>query len=79
MSRSPVDMPTATTRTVAFASPARARAACRWALAIGSLATLALLSSAPARAVDPPGKVDCSKYTGTEREACEKMMGKKKQ
>ena len=31
-----------------------------------------------AMAADPPKKVDCSKYTGTEREACEKMMGKKK-
>lgn len=43
------------------------------------IAMIAAISGQAALAADPPQKIDCSKYTGTEREACEKMMGKKKQ
>ena len=49
------------------------------ALALATAVVPALIAGSPARAADPPKKIDCSKYTGTEREACEKMMGKKKQ
>ena len=29
-------------------------------------------------AAQPKGKIDCSKYTGTEKEACEKMMSRRR-
>ncbi|MGE0312495.1 MAG: hypothetical protein AB7P21_12840 [Lautropia sp.] len=62
---------------------ARRRALATATAAVGAVAALAVaalhVAGTPAFAVDPPAKVDCSKYKGTEREACEKMMRKKKQ
>lgn len=43
------------------------------------LALLLALAFGASAGAAPPPKVDCSKYTGAEKEACEKMMSKKKQ
>lgn len=29
-------------------------------------------------AAQPKGKIDCNQYTGTEKEACEKMMSRRR-
>ena len=47
------------------------------ALMLG-LTVLAGASSPVAVAAEPKGKIDCSKYTGTEKEACEKMMARRR-
>lgn len=35
-------------------------------------------ASPAAVAAEPKGKIDCSKYAGTEKEACEKMMSRRR-
>ncbi len=46
-------------------------------LALG-LAVLPGGQMSAAVAAQEKGKVDCSKYTGTEKEACEKMMARRR-
>ena len=61
----------------------RARRAVSFAVLAG-LAAAALVAAragmaAPAAvAAEPKDKIDCSKYAGTEKEACEKMMSRRR-
>ena len=42
------------------------------------VAALAGMTAPAVVAAEPKDKIDCSKYAGTEKEACEKMMSRRR-
>ena len=56
----------------------RGRRAAILALAARGLIVVSGVTVARVEAAQPKGKIDCSKYTGTEKEACEKMTSRRR-